>query len=185
MRGDTSAFDRLGARERWAQVTLLITLAVAACDVGISMLAQVTITSWLHVGSAEMQAVHRHWEGAVHQIIFPLSFLTTACVIATLVLRHPHVPRWLLWPSAAVQLAIIVSTELTWARWQHRLGDMGYVRAADGTLNPFYEHILATHWVRIALVFVYCFMVLAMTLIVALRRGAAITETAEPAVAAV
>jgi hypothetical protein len=166
-------------------VVLVITLAVASCDIGMILLAHVNFTSWAYIGLKEMDAVHRNWEGAVHQIIFPLQFLTGTCTIGTIALRHPRVPWSMIGLSAAVQLSIFVTTALMWSRWQHRLGESGYVHMPDGSLNPLYERIMDTHWVRIVLICVYGATVLAMVVTTVLRREPLLSRSARPAVATV
>jgi hypothetical protein len=91
-------------------------------------------------------------------------------MIGTIVLRHPRVPWWMIGLSTTVQLSTLIMTKLTRAEWQRQLGEMSYVRMPNGSINPVYEQIVDTHWIRIALVFAYAAVVLAMMVTVGMRR---------------
>jgi hypothetical protein len=172
---------RKGTRERWALVMLVVALAVASYNVGMILLVQVNYISWAYIGPAEMDAVHRSWEGAVNGIIFPLATAQVICLLGMIVLKHPRVPWWMLGAAAAVLLTSFTLTQFMWMNWQQQLSVTGYVQMPDGSLSPIYQQIMDTHWIRITLICVYGLIVLAMLLTAVLRGGRTMSAGSRPA----
>lgn len=158
------------ARNRWASVVLIAALALACANAGQIVMTHVNYMSWARVGVAEMNAVHDSWETAVDVIIMPLSIASAAGTVAVALLRHPLVPRWSVGLGIGLQAATFVTSFTMWAQWQNRIGQSGLVRMPDGSLNPAYERIMDTHWLRIALMVAYTLLMVGMAIAAVARR---------------
>jgi hypothetical protein len=134
---------------RWL---LLATVALGWYDVGIIWLVHVSYRLWSLVGPAEFSAYHAaFWSGwrGVQPVVFPAAFLTTVGSVALLWIHPPATPAWALRTGVALQVAMWLLSALLWGRWHLQLGQ---VWRGDGTLNPTYERILQTHWLRVGIV---------------------------------
>lgn len=149
-------------RENLALAVLAVTVAIAAANVGQILLTHVNYQSWSQIGTAEMRAVHDNWSSAVDVIIMPLAIASVVCTLAVVLVRHPRVPWWSIGLGVVLQAATFATSFTMWARWQHEIGQSGYVRLPDGSLSEAYERIMDTHWLRIALMTAFGVLVLAM-----------------------
>ena len=134
---------------RWL---VLVTLATCSYNVGTIWMTHLSWRLWRHVGPAEFPAYHRAWWfgwRGIQPIIFPVAAVAALGTLAQLRWRPPRVPRPALWLAVSLQVLTYASTAAWWGRWQ---GQLTTVRCDDGSLNPFYEHILRTHWLRVALI---------------------------------
>ncbi len=108
-------------RVRWW--VQIITLAASCYNMGTIWMTQVCWRLFAQVGRGDFPAYHRAWWFG-RRGIQPVVFPGGLLVTA-----------W-------------VSTAAWWGRLQ---GQLEYVRQEDGTLNPLYQRLLATHWLRVAL----------------------------------
>lgn len=161
-------------RTRWSLVILIVAVALACANVGQILLTHVNYMSWARIGPAEMDAVHQSWSKAVDVIIMPLSITSAVSVVAVALLRHPRVPWWSIALAIGLQVATFVTSFTMWAVWQNQIGQSGLVRMPDGSLNPVYERIMDTHWLRIALMVAFALVLLGMAI-------TAVTGRARPA----
>ncbi|MCE7004087.1 hypothetical protein LWC34_14775 [Kibdelosporangium philippinense] len=46
---------------------------------------------------------------------------------------------------------MFITSFTMWAKWQHQIGNGGYVRDANNTFSVPSERIMDTHWLRITL----------------------------------
>jgi hypothetical protein len=91
------------------------------------------------------------WSGwlGVKPVVFPVAFLTTIGSVVLLWIHPSRTPMSALRAGVALQLAMWLLSALTWARRHMQLDQ---VRLADGSLNPLYERIVQTHWLRVAII---------------------------------
>jgi len=72
-------------------------------------------------------------------------------------LRAPGVPSWAVWCGLALQAALLLGTAIWWGPLMARL------EAPDGGLLPGrYRLMMASHWLRVAIVTAYAALVLWM-----------------------
>jgi hypothetical protein len=141
---------------------LLLNLALGFYNTGTIWAMEVDIfRSWQFIGRDDFHTVQRvHWLKLPYWIFTPVA-LALAGAIA-LVWYHPAAaPMWGIWGAVSSQLASLVLTATTWGRWQARLS-----RDERGAESPYLQKILATHWVRTALISASALFLLASTITV-------------------
>ncbi len=132
----------------WVQI---ITLAASCYNMGTIWMTQVSWRLFAHVGREDFPAYHRAWwfgPRGIQPVVFPCGILATLGTFAQLRWCAPRTPTWMAWLSAGLLITAWVSTGAWWGRLQ---GQLEYVRQEDGSLNPLYQRLLATHWLRVAL----------------------------------
>ncbi|MFC0105091.1 hypothetical protein [Kibdelosporangium aridum] len=157
-------------KDRWATIVLAIATALAAANVGQILLTHAHYQSWQHISPHDMTAVHDNWASVVDTVIMPLAIASAACTLTTLVLRHSRVPWWTVGTAAAIHAAVFITSFTMWAKWQHQIGNRGYVRDTDNTFSVPYERIMDTHWLRITLMTILALVTLAMLLRATTRK---------------
>ncbi len=134
---------------------LLLNLALAFYNVGTIWAHELDIfRSWKLV---DTDAFHRvqfaHWSKLPYWVLAPVA-LALAGAIGLLWYR-PQGPIWVVWGALACQLTSHAGTGLFWARWQAKLS-----KDELGSKSPYLTKILATHWIRTALVNAYAVILL-------------------------
>ncbi|MGI8691034.1 MAG: hypothetical protein ACR2M3_20835 [Thermomicrobiales bacterium] len=133
------------------EVVLLITLAASCYSVGTIWMVQVSWRLFAYVGPAEFPDYHRAWwlgPRGIQPIVFPLAGLAFLGSVAEFRWRPSHASVAAVWLSLTLQVLAYVLTAAWWGRWQAQLHR---VRLDDGSLNPLYQRLLSTHWLRVAL----------------------------------
>jgi hypothetical protein len=130
------------------QWLLLINLAAAFYSVGTVWLAQLNWQLWQYVGQPTFNAYHQAWFRGIWWAIFPVAGVALIGVCAQIKWRPPHVPVWAVWLALGVQLAYLAGTIFWWAPGQATLQD---AVLANGTLDPYYQLLVGTNWIRVAL----------------------------------
>lgn len=142
-------------------VFLLLNLALAFYLVGAIWAHEVDIfRTWKLVGASEFSTVQSvHWRKLPYWIFTPLGLAFIGSV--ALIWYHPDVaPAWAIWGNLGAQLTKHVLTGLFWGRWQAALS-----HDARGPASPYLAKILATHWVRTALISAYGLILLAWAIV--------------------
>jgi len=150
-----------GARERFTfehmvermRVNVqLATLSASCYNAGTIAMVQLGYRLWGLLDRQTFVATHDAWwfgPRGIKPVIFPTAAL--ALFGSAAMLRYParNASRPLLRLNMALQLATYVATAATWGRWQ---GQLSETRRPDGSLDPLYRKLLATHWLRVALI---------------------------------
>jgi hypothetical protein len=126
---------------------VLLNLAAAFYSVGTIWLTQVDWRLWQYVGKETFDAYHLAWWHSVWWSIFPLAGLSFIGICAQLIWR-PSVPLWMLWLALAIQLVAYAGTAFWWGRGQARLQQ---AVLPQGGLDPLYQLLVRTNWIRVAL----------------------------------
>ena len=132
-------------------VFLLLNLALAFYGVGTIWAHEVDIfRSWRQLDREIFRRVQSvHWRKLPYWIFTPVG-LTLIGSIA-LIWYHPsRSPSWAIWGGLTCQLAALSLTAALWGRWQAKLS-----RDDRGPASPYLAKILATHWIRTALINAY------------------------------
>jgi hypothetical protein len=133
----------------WLQI---IILAASWYNVGSIWLVQVSWRLFAHVGRAEFPAYHRAWWfglRGIQPVVFPPAIVAAIGSLAQLRWRPPGVAAPVAWLGVLLQVLTFGLTAAWWGRQQAQLAD---VRLEDGSLNPRYQRLLTTHWLRVALI---------------------------------
>lgn len=146
----------------WLQ---LVTLVTSCYNVGTIWMAHLGWRLFAAVGRAEFPAYHRAWWygwRGIQPVVFPCGILTTLGALAQLSARGraPRAPAWAAWLGVALQAVTWGATAAWWGPGQAQLEQ---VRLDDNTLNPLYRRLLATHWLRVALITAFAAVQLGMT----------------------
>lgn len=131
---------------RWL---LLINLAAAFYSVGTVWLAQLNWQLWQYVGQASFNAYHQAWFRGIWWAIFPVAGVALLGVCAQIKWCPPRVPSWVVWLALGVQIAYLAGTVFWWGPGQGKLQD---AVLANGTLDPHYQFLVLTNWLRVALI---------------------------------
>jgi hypothetical protein len=131
---------------RWL---LLLNLAAAFYNVGSVWLAQLNWQLWQYVGQTTFGAYHGAWFRGIWWAIFPLAGLALIGVCAQIKWRPPRVPPWAVWLELGLHLTYIAGTIFWWAPGQANLHD---AVLANGALDPHYQILVLTNWLRVALI---------------------------------
>lgn len=135
-------------------------LALAFYNLGTIWAHEVDIfRSWKRV---DQDAFHRiqlvHWRKLPYWVLLPV-VLALAGSIA-LIWYHPaNSPVWAIWWALGCQVTSHVLTALFWGRWQAKLS-----KDSRGAESPWLAKVLATHWIRTALINAHAFILLAWAL---------------------
>lgn len=134
-----------------AKTFLLLNLALAFYNVGTIWAHEIDIfRNWRFLDAPTFHRVQAaHWQKLPYWVLAPVA-LGLAGALA-LILYHPdESPPWIIWTAVAVQIAPHVLTAAFWGPWQAKLSlDEG------GGDSPYLARIVATHWIRAALVTIY------------------------------
>nr|WP_042179358.1 hypothetical protein [Kibdelosporangium sp. MJ126-NF4]CEL13779.1 hypothetical protein [Kibdelosporangium sp. MJ126-NF4]CTQ88147.1 hypothetical protein [Kibdelosporangium sp. MJ126-NF4] len=160
-------------KDHWATALLALATALTAATAGQIHITHAHYRSWQHISPPDMTAVHDNWATTVDTAVLPLAIASATATLATLALKHSRLPWWTVTTTNTIQAAVLVTSFTMWAKWQHQLGNGGYVRNADNTLSAPYERIMDTHWLRITLLITLAAATLAMLI-------RATTTTREP-----
>ena len=131
-----------------ANTFLLLNLALSFYMVGAIWAHEVDIfRSWKLINAkdfATIQSVHAH--KLPYWIFTPLGLALMGSV--ALIWYHPAASAgWAIWGNLGCQLASHVLTAIYWGNWQAKLS-----KDERGPASPHLVKILATHWLRTALV---------------------------------
>ncbi len=132
---------------------LLLTAICALAFYGMGQVWLVQLSSyplWALVGDAEFRAYHAAWWRSIWLVILGPSALLALATPLLLWWPPPFVPAWEIWAAAALQAALVLGTAFWWAPLMANLET-----SAGGLATDRYELLMATHWVRVALVSAY------------------------------
>jgi hypothetical protein len=138
-------------------------LLVAACALSFYGVGQVWLVQlssyplWTYVGEREFHAYHRAWWRSIWGVILAPSALLALGSALMVWLRAPGVPAWAAWSGLALQAALLLGTAIWWGPL------MAHLEAPDGgLLRERYRLMMASHWLRVAIVTAYALLVLWM-----------------------
>jgi hypothetical protein len=140
-----------------AKVFLLANLALSFYLVGAIWAVEVDIfRSWKLVDPQDFPTVQEvHWRKLPYWVFTPLALALIGSL--ALVKYHPAgSPAWAIWGNLGCQVAALLLTALFWGRWQASLS-----KDRAGPNSVYLDKILATHWIRTALINAYAFILLA------------------------
>jgi hypothetical protein len=124
---------------------VLGTLAVAMFNVGVIWLTQrVVYPVWALVGAREWRAYHEaHKRRLLGTVFVPhgMGIVGSALLVAW---PPDRVAAWMVWLAVALPLTMAVATAAYWAPLQLRL--------LTGLDRSLLRRLLATHWIRVALI---------------------------------
>lgn len=130
----------------------LVNMTAASYNVGLVMMVHFGWRLWRHVGREDFPSYHRAWwfgPGGLQPILWPGVAVHAIGSIAQLRNRSQAVPPWLPATVLGLQLGSGLLTGLWWGRAQ---AGTTQVRRTDGTPDPEFERLLASHWLRVALI---------------------------------
>lgn len=130
---------------------LLLNLALSFYLVGAIWAHEVdTFRSWRLIDRKDFPRVQRvHWRKLPYWIFAPLGLAFAGSI--ALIWYHPAgSPAWAIWGNLVLQVASHALTAIFWGRWQAKLST-----DERGPASAYLEKILATHWVRTALINAY------------------------------
>lgn len=134
-----------------SQGLLLATCALAIYGVGNVWPVQVSsYPLWAHVGAREFEAYHHAWWRSIWGVIIAPAVLVVVGAVLMLVWPAPGVPSWAPWVGVALQAALVLGTALWWGPLMARLGP-----PTEGAGRARFRLLLATHWLRVAIVTAY------------------------------
>ena len=134
-----------------SQGLLLATCALALYGVGNVWPVQVSsYPLWAHVGPREFHAYHQAWWHSIWGVILAPAVLVVIGAILMPWWPAPGVSSWEPWLGLALQAALVVGTAVWWGPLMARLGPPG-----EGKHRERFRLLLATHWVRVAIVTAY------------------------------
>lgn len=136
----------------------LSTFTLSVYGVGQVWLVQMSsYRLWAFVGPREFHDYHAAWWRSIWGVLLAPAVLVLLGSVLMLWWRAPRVPGWAAWLSVALQIALVAGTALWWAPLMVRLD------APDGGLaRDRYGLLLATHWLRVAIVTAYALLLLWM-----------------------
>ncbi len=135
---------------------LLLNLALAFYNAGTIWAHEVDIfRNWTLVDSKDFHRIQAaHWRRLPYWIFLPVG-LAFAGSIALFWYRPTDTPAALVWTAFLCQFASHVLTAAFWGRWQAKLS-----HDERGSASPYLAKILATHWIRTALINAYTLILL-------------------------
>jgi hypothetical protein len=138
-------------------------LLYGACALGLYAVGQVWLVQlssyrlWPLVGKKEFHAYHAAWWRSIWGVILAPSAVLTLSTALMLWRPAPGVPGWATWAGCALQAALVLGTALWWGPLMSRL------ESPSGGLDlERYKLMIATHWVRVAIVSAYGLLILWM-----------------------
>jgi len=167
------------ARALWRPL-LIVNLAAACYSLGTVWLAQLNWQLWRYVGPAEFDAYHLAWWHGIWWAIFPAAGVAFLGVCAQLRWRPSRVPPWTLWLALGLQLLTYAGTALWWGPGQ---GGLHQTLLADGGLDPHYQDLVTSNWLRVGLLTAAAALQIWMTTrSLTTPSGGTKVDAAEPAV---
>ena len=142
------------------KVFLLLNLALAFYLAGAIWAHEVDIfRTWKLVCARDFPIIQAtHWRKLPYWIFAPLGFALIGSVV--LIWYHPTMtPQWAIWGNLGAHVASHFLTGLFWGRWQAALS-----KDERGPASPYLTKILATHWMRTALISAYGVILLVGTI---------------------
>jgi hypothetical protein len=142
----------------WSQWLLIGTCALSFYGAGQVWLVQVSsYPLWSYVGAREFRAYHAAWWHSIWGVILAPSAILIIGSVVMLWQRAPGVPAWAAWAGFVLQIALLLGTAIWWAPLMARL------EAPDGGLMADrYQLLIASHWLRVAIVTAYALLALWM-----------------------
>lgn len=140
---------------RWL---LLATCALSLYGVGQVWLVQLSsYRLWPYVGAREFRAYHSAWWRSIRIVVLAPAALVFIGALLMPWLRPRGVPASAAWCGVALQAALLLGTAMLWGPLMARL------EAEDGgLLAARHQLLMATHWLRVAIVTVYGLLTLWM-----------------------
>jgi hypothetical protein len=133
------------------QWLLLVTCALSLYSVGNIWPVQLSsYRLWMYVGPREFRAYHLAWWHSIWGVILAPAVLVFVCAVLMMWWRAPGVPPWAAWVGLALQLGLVVGTALWWGPLMARLEEPN-----GGLALERFRLLLATHWLRVAIVTAY------------------------------
>ena len=137
---------------------LLGTCALSLYGVGQVWLVQLSsYRLWAYVGPKEFRAYHAAWWRGIWGVILAPAALLILGSALMLWRPAPGVPVWAPWLGFALQIALLLGTAIWWGPLMARLE-----APEGGLLQQRYRLLMATHWLRVALVSAYAALALFM-----------------------
>jgi hypothetical protein len=133
------------------QWLLLATCALSLYGVGNIWPVQLSsYRLWEYVGPREFRAYHLAWWHSIWGVILAPAGLVVVCAVLMMWWRAPGVPAWATWVGLALQVSLVVGTALWWGPLMARLEEPNGGLALDR-----FRLLMATHWLRVAIVTAY------------------------------
>ena len=105
---------------------------------------------WRYVGPREFSAYHLAWWHSIWGVILAPAVLVCVGAILMLWWRAPGVPSWAPRVGIALQAALVLGTALWWGPLMARLEGPDMSLALER-----FRMLVATHWLRVAIVTAY------------------------------
>jgi hypothetical protein len=105
---------------------------------------------WAYVGDREFHAYHLAWWHSIWGVILAPASLLVVVSILMLFWRPAGVPGWAVWAGFGLQVALVAGTAAWWGPLMARLSTPG-----GGMVRELFPLLLATHWLRVAIVTAY------------------------------
>ena len=151
-------------RERVAMVALLLLGFLGAVGAGLSLMTHMHHRGLEFIAPGAMAAYDAGYERLTDVTVIPIGVLGLACTLTLLALRPRGVPLWMIGLTLALQLFVLVARLWMWGAWADEVRQAGSIRLPDGAFHPAYLLYMDTNWMRIAAIFGYALLALAMAI---------------------
>jgi hypothetical protein len=152
---------------------LLLTVAFAFYGVGqIWMVQMLCYRVWPYVGESSFYDYHVAWWHSIWTVIFIPAGLTLIGSVALLCWRPPQTDMRLVYIGVGCQALLYLLTAVWWGPLMGRLATR-----AEGLLMQRYDLLMNTHWLRVAIVTAYGFVVLWALIQTAASSGGLFSRT--------
>lgn len=130
----------------------LASLSAASYNLGLVLMVHHGWRLWQHIGSDEFPAYHRAWwfgRDGLQPILWPGVAVHALGSIAQLGPTGDPAPKSLRWAVLGLQATSGLLTAVWWGRGQSQLQQ---ATQPDGSIDPRYERLLKSHWLRVGLI---------------------------------
>jgi len=136
------------ARSRWI---LFGTCIMSMYGVGQVWLVQLSsYRLWAFVGQREFHAYHLIWWHSIWGVVLAPAVIVFVGAVLMLRWRVSGIPAWCTWLGFGLQMTLLFGTALWWGPLMAR------AEGPDGALLiERYQLLMATHWLRVAIVTAY------------------------------
>jgi hypothetical protein len=135
----------------WNRILLLAAVALGLYAVGNIWPVQLSsYRLWTYVGQREFHTYHLAWWRSIWGVILAPAALLLVVSVLMLRWRPAGVPGWAAWLGVGLQAALAAGTALWWGPLMARLST-----PEGGLARELYLRLMATHWLRVAIVTAY------------------------------
>lgn len=131
----------------------LLTVTVFLSVFGVGQVWLVQLSSyrlWAFVGPREFTAYHLEWWRSIWFVLMVPAVLVFLASLVMLWMPPEGVPVSAIWLGFVLESLLVIGTAAWWGPLMARLAD-----SETGLILPLYRRLMASHWIRVALVTSY------------------------------